>query len=145
MKKKCHILAVEDDPLVQDLFAQILTAEGFDFSVAATGQQMREILAAHEIHVVLMDAVLPGGENGIDLAEQLVAAGRAVILITGYNDYFDRIEQSGMRYLHKPFRIPALLQRIDAALRETHADCRRDAAGGGRKPTSLGGARNGLI
>jgi hypothetical protein len=37
MSKKCHVLAVEDDPLVQDLFAQILTGEGFDFSVAANG------------------------------------------------------------------------------------------------------------
>ncbi|MDB5409522.1 MAG: transcriptional regulatory protein OmpR [Rhodospirillales bacterium] len=141
MSKKCHILAVEDDPLVQDLFAQILTGEGFDFSAAASGQQMREKLAAHEIHVVLMDVILPGGENGIDLAEGLVAAGRTVILISGYHDHFERIEQSGMRYLHKPFRIPALLQSIKAALRETNADCDRN---GGRRPraSALGTKRD---
>jgi two-component system phosphate regulon response regulator OmpR len=127
---KCHILAVEDDPLVQDLFAQILSTEGFDFSAATTGQQMRDIMATSEIHVVLMDVVLPGGENGLDLAEQLAAEGRAVILITGYHDYFDRIERSGMRYLHKPFRIPALLQGIATALRETNADCGSDTDDG---------------
>jgi DNA-binding response OmpR family regulator len=127
---KCHILAVEDDPLVQDLFAQILTVEGFDFSAATTGEQMRDIMATSEIHAVLMDVVLPGGENGLDLAEQLTAEGHAVILITGYHDYFERVEQSGMRYLHKPFRIPALLHSIATALGETNADCGRDADGG---------------
>jgi DNA-binding response OmpR family regulator len=144
MSKKCHILAVEDDPLVQDLFAQILIAEGFDFSTAKTGQQMRDIIAVQEVHVVIMDVVLPGGESGLDLAEQLAAAGRAVILISGHQDYFERIEQSGLRYLHKPFRIPALLQSIDLALRETNADCGYDA-GDGRKARATDGARNGLI
>jgi two-component system phosphate regulon response regulator OmpR len=139
MSKKCHVLAVEDDPLVQDLFAQIFTAEGFDFSIAANGQQMREIIASHEVHIVLMDVVLPGGETGLDLAEELIASGHAVIFVTGSHDYFERVEQSGLRYLHKPFRIPTLLQAIATVLREAHANCDHGSIGEGCNAPTIGG------
>ena len=99
---------------------------------------MREIVARQDVHIVLMDVVLPGGETGLELAEELIASGLAVILMTGSHEHFERVEQSGIRYLHKPFRIPMLMESIAAALRAAHADCDQASRGDGASPP-LGG------
>ena len=81
------------------------------------------MIAARAVHVAIIDVLLPGGENGIDLAREVEAAGCPVILMTGYHDLFETVEQSGFRFLHKPFRVRRLMQCVDAALRDAKADC----------------------
>lgn len=125
MDRPCHILAIEDDEDVTDLYRQVFAAEGLEFSATSTIEAARLILASTEIDLILIDVVLSQGTSGITMAAEFVAEGRRVILVTGHHDYFESVERSGLRFLHKPFRIPHLLKYVDAELHDGQAQCLR--------------------
>ena len=84
---------------------------------------MRRIIAKGDVDVCVIDVSLPGGENGIALAEEVAAKGCAVVLMTGDHSHFETVEKSGHRFLYKPFPVPTLLSVVQEALDETKAKC----------------------
>jgi DNA-binding NtrC family response regulator len=123
MARICKVLIVEDDGDVRAVINEMLAFEGYEFLMAADAASMRRLLAEDEVDVVIVDVVLPGGEGGLALAQELTDQGYGVILVTGHHQHFDRVEQSGHRYLLKPFRMNSLLELVDQVLRETQARC----------------------
>jgi DNA-binding response OmpR family regulator len=121
--RPCSVLIVEDEPLIQEVFADVLAGEGCEVALAGDGPSMRQRCAAENFDVVVLDIALPGGESGIDLAREATAAGCSVILITGHHDHFETVARSGYRYLFKPFRVEALVQAIHELLRAANASC----------------------
>ena len=65
-----RILVVEDDPFVRDVLDIYLRGEGYEVTLAADGNDMRRVLAATTIHLVIMDLRLPG-EDGFALTRYL--------------------------------------------------------------------------
>jgi two-component system, OmpR family, response regulator len=123
MARICKVLIVEDDGDVRAVINEMLAFEGYEFLMAADAASMRRLLADDDVDVVIVDVVLPGGESGLALAQELTDQGYGVILVTGHHQHFDRVEQSGHRYLLKPFRMNSLLELVDQVLRETQARC----------------------
>ena len=121
--KICKVLVVEDNQDIQDLLGEAFGHEGYHFTLVSNGAAMRQALAAGDVDIVLIDVLLPGGENGIALAEEAAAHGCGVILVTGHHDHFETVEKSGHRYLFKPYRIAPLLELVDQVLRESKARC----------------------
>lgn len=121
--KICKVLIVEDNKDIQDLLGEAFGHEGYHFTLVSDGAAMREALAGDDIDVVIIDVLLPGGENGVELAEQAAAYGCGVILVTGHHDHFETVEKSGHYYLFKPYRIAPLLSLVDQVLRESKAQC----------------------
>lgn len=132
MAKPCSVLVVEDEPLIQEVFANVLAAEGCAVSLARDGASMRRACGAEKFDVVVLDIALPGGETGIDLAADATAAGCGVILVTGRHDLYEAVVKSGYRYLFKPFRIEILVRAIHELLEAGGAGCTMRGLRGGR-------------
>lgn len=123
MAKRCTVLIVEDEPLLQQIFESVLTDEGCDVVLAQDGVSMREACAAGGVDVVVLDIALPGRENGIDLAREAAEDGRGVILITGNHSHYEAAARSGHRHLFKPFRVEELVRAINELLEAVQANC----------------------
>jgi two-component system OmpR family response regulator len=123
-EKICRVLIVEDRPEIQELLSEVFADQGYRFAVVRNGAEMRQALATSAVDVAVIDVVLPGAEDGIALAKEVVAQGVGVILVTGSHDHFEMVEKSGHRYLLKPFRIHSLLTLADELLRESKIRCR---------------------
>jgi DNA-binding response OmpR family regulator len=114
------ILVVEDDPRMAGVLRRHLTRAGYAVSVAANGSEMRRLHRHVGADLVLLDLNL-GGEDGMDLARELVAStAAAVMIVTGRHDLQDRIDgldAGADDYITKPFEVEELLARIRAVLR----------------------------
>ena len=78
------VMIVEDIDEMRALLEHVLTgAEGVRItSQAASAVEARLLLSRKKPRVVLLDEILPG-ESSVDLLQDLVAEGVAVILMTG--------------------------------------------------------------
>ena len=123
MERVCRVLVVEDNHDIRDLLADVFDHEGYRFTLASNGAEMRGALAGGDIDVVIIDVVLPG-ESGLALAKEAADRGCGVILVTGHHDHFETVYKSGHRYAFKPYRLKSLLALVDEALREAKARCR---------------------
>lgn len=58
-KNKARILYIEDYPVVQTMYMDVLRSKGFDVDVASDGKTALEKVAANEYDVILLDLLLP--------------------------------------------------------------------------------------
>ncbi len=133
MSEGAHIVVVDDDPDVRETVAEYLRRNGFAVSEADGGGQLREVMAARPIDLALLDVNMPG-EDGLSLAREISAAGRAgVIMLTANSDDLDKIvglEVGADDYVTKPYNPRELLARVKAVLRR--------ARSGGNETATLG-------
>jgi two-component system OmpR family response regulator len=126
MQRADHVLVVDDDRDIRDLLKRYLEKNGVRASVAANGRQMRSLLDAADVDLVVLDLMLPG-EDGIKLCRDLRADGKQsppILMLTARNEEADRIlglEMGADDYLSKPFAPRELLARIRAILRRARA------------------------
>jgi two-component system OmpR family response regulator len=124
MEKLDHILVVDDDEEIRDLLRQYLEKSGFELSTAANGRQMRTILAAGGIDLIVLDLMMPQ-EDGLALCRELSATQTRhipILMLTARNEEADRIlglEMGADDDLSKPFSSRELLARIRAILRRS--------------------------
>ena len=81
------ILVVDDDPATLELLACALEGEGYETRRCSDGIAALEVVADHQIDLVLTDVVLPH-LDGISLVHELRARGHLmpVIIISGMLD-----------------------------------------------------------
>jgi CheY-like chemotaxis protein len=82
-----RILVVEDDPNVAVVVVQMLKEMGYELRKASNAEEALEILETdQQFDLVFSDVVMPGGINGIDLAEKIQHwyPTIRVLLTTGY-------------------------------------------------------------
>lgn len=133
MKRKCHILVVDDEPNVLVTYRLILQQQGYEVSAALSSEEARKTLAEREIDLLLCDLSLEKQENGfdvIDFARQRNGDMPAVLL-TGYatQEANERAEQQAIPMLFKPIDIKQLLQTISEMLRNDNDYEQHEAAG----------------
>jgi len=124
MKRKPHILVVDDEPNVLVTYRLILQQQGYDVSAALSSEEARKALNQEDIDLLLCDLSLEKQENGFDV----ISFGRQknpelpTVLLTGYatQEANDRADQLGIPMLFKPIDIKQLLQTISEMLRNTY-------------------------
>jgi two-component system, OmpR family, response regulator len=120
-----HVLIVDDERDILDPLAAYVARNGFRVSKARDAAAAREILAAHAIHIALIDIMMPG-EDGLSLTGFIRATSKVpVILLTARAEETDRIvglELGSDDYVTKPFSPRELVARIKAVLRRTSDD-----------------------
>src|SRR3954469_7681591 len=118
-----HVLVVEDDPGVADVFGRLLSAAGYAVERASNVDAARDAIDRQPPDVILLDVMLPG-EDGFSICRRLKdnATTRLtpVILVTALSDRESRIE--GRRagaddFLTKPVDSEELIARVGAAVR----------------------------
>jgi len=119
-----HILVVEDDPFVREVLDIYLRGEGYRVTLAREGNEMRAMLSADPVDLVIMDLRLPG-EDGFALTRHLREQySVGIIILTTRNETVDRVvglECGADDYVTKPFEERELLARIRSVLRRTGA------------------------
>jgi two-component system phosphate regulon response regulator OmpR len=120
-KRSEHILVVDDDARIRQMLLRYFEDEGFHVSMAADGAAMRECLRKVEIDIILLDLVLPGGDDGLTLAREIRAKSDVpIIMLTGRDDIVDKVvglEIGADDYIVKPFHLRELLARVRNLLR----------------------------
>lgn len=130
MARICKLLIVEDQYDIRDLLHQLFASEGYRFVIVGDGAEMRRVLDSDSaIDVVIIDVLLPGGDDGLTLARDVAARGLPAILVTGDHTQLERLKACGHRYLLKPFSLASFVALIEETLRETRAECERDVEG----------------
>jgi PAS domain S-box-containing protein len=124
------ILVVEDNAEVADVTASLVEQLGYRTLRAENATDALNMLQrGDKIHLVFSDVVMPGGMNGIALAQEI--GNRyphiPVLLTSGYSDVVQATE-SKRAILRKPFQLPALEKSIREALERVAA---QDSAGEG--------------
>jgi DNA-binding response OmpR family regulator len=114
------VLLVEDEQSIAEPFAHALVRSGFRPTLARTGQEAIELVAAVEPDVVLLDLNLPD-LDGRDVCRQLRQSSDVpIIMITASGSVTDRVvglELGADDYVVKPFAIAEVVARIRAVLR----------------------------
>lgn len=124
MNSEPHILIVDDHQDIRTLVAKYLSKHGFRTSIANGGVEMRKVLKAAAVDLVVLDIMMPG-EDGLSLCRHLrETSNLPVILLTAMSEETDRIiglEIGADDYLTKPFNPRELMARIKAVLRRSEA------------------------
>jgi two-component system NtrC family response regulator/two-component system response regulator HydG len=118
--KKKRILVVDDHVLTRETVALMLRDEGYHVALAADGEEAIILLPAYHPDLVLTDLTMPR-RTGIDVltCARLLIPATPVIIFT--SDITPEVEQEAWRlgvrdYIHKPFDINDLLERINRIL-----------------------------
>jgi PAS domain S-box-containing protein len=115
------VLAVDDDDGVLDLAVHHLTALGYRVLSAPSGEEALEVLgrAGGRVDLLFTDLSMPGGMNGLVLAERARARfpGLRVLLATGYNEDLAGGLRPDAEVLGKPYRQTDLADRVRATLK----------------------------
>lgn len=139
---EAHILLVEDNADALALARENLLEAGYRVTGAETGDEALDLFdrihPVDPVDLLFTDLVMPGGINGMALAEAVLqrAPEVAVLMTTGYNEELvsDGPRHIGRDVLGKPYRKTELLDRVAQAL----ANHNRTAAR--RTPSDFGAA-----
>jgi len=115
-----HVLVVDDDAEIAHVLSRYFTSNGFRVTTASDGVQMRRIVDAEPVDIVMLDLGLPG-EDGLSLTRHLREHWHGpVIIVTGRGESVDRVvglELGADDYVTKPFDLRELLARVRSVLR----------------------------
>ncbi len=122
---RLKILVVEDDDSVAAMVLEMLDQLGHSgMRVATVASALAVLSGVDEFDLVFSDVLLPGGGSGLDLAREMGRRRMAVpvILTSGFGGgVTQRLAAANLPFLRKPYRIDALRQAIEAALRSPGA------------------------
>jgi PAS domain S-box-containing protein len=113
-----RILVVEDDSLVAELAAGMLTELGFEAEVAHSAKEALDRLSGGDKpKLVFTDIVMPGGISGIELARKVRTRfpELPVLLTTGYSEQV--AGSHGFPVLQKPYELESLAEALTNVLK----------------------------
>ncbi len=115
-----RILVVEDEESFSDPLSYMLSKEGYEVAVAATGPDALAEFDRSGADLVLLDLMLPG-LSGVDVCRALRQRSSVpVIMLTAKDSEVDKVvglEIGADDYVTKPYSGRELLARIKAVLR----------------------------
>ena len=115
-----RILVVEDEETLAEAISFLLSKEGFDVAVAATGPAAIESFEKSGADLILLDLMLPG-LSGTEVCRQIrTKSSVPIIMLTAKDSEIDKVvglELGADDYVTKPYSSRELIARIRAVLR----------------------------
>lgn len=115
-----HILVCDDEKDIVSALTIYLQGDGYRVFTAANGREALEVLARQEIHLVLLDVMMPDMDGITALARLRKECNVPVILLTAKSEDADKVLGLNMGaddYVTKPFQPVELLARVRSQLR----------------------------
>ncbi len=120
-----NLLVIDDDSRIRDMLTRYFQDEGFGVTSVADASSMRACLAGKTFDAILLDLVLPGGDDGLAIAREIrLTSDIPILMLTGRDDVIDRIvglEIGADDYIAKPFHLREVLARLRTVLRRRAA------------------------
>ncbi len=115
-----NILVVDDDREIVDSIALFLSAEGYGVIKAYNGLDALEILIDNNVHLMLLDIMMPEMDGIKTLMQLRKTKNIPVILISAKSEDADKIlglTAGADDYITKPFNPSELVARVKSQLR----------------------------
>ncbi len=115
-----HILVCDDEHDIRTALGIYLRGEGYEVFEAASGYEALKILAVQEMHLILLDIMMPGMDGIKTLGEIRKVSNAPVILLTAKSEETDMVlglTLGADDYITKPYRPLELMARVKAQLR----------------------------
>jgi DNA-binding response OmpR family regulator len=129
MAAMTQVLVVDDEPMVREVLARYLEAEGFAVVTAGDGVEALDRFGESAPDLVLLDLMLPR-IDGFEVFDRLRTLGQVpVIMLTARGEETDRVvglDLGADDYVTKPFSPREVVARVRAVLRRTGGDGTRD-------------------
>ena len=115
-----NILVVDDEKEIADLIEIYLVSDGYKVFKAENAAKGLEILAREEVHLVLLDIMMPG-MNGLEMCKKIRETNNIpIIMLSAKSTDLDKILGLGTGaddYVVKPFNPLELTARVKSQLR----------------------------
>ena len=120
MPKSLSILLIDDEEIMREVIVRLLQGQGYDVTVAGSGEEGLEKLEEKEVDLVLLDLMLPG-MGGMVALEELVrrSPDTVVVMITAYASIENAVKATkvgAFDFVTKPFKNDELLLVIKNGL-----------------------------
>ena len=115
-----NILVVEDEIEICNAIEIYLKKEGYNILKAYNGNQALEKVKENEIHLVLLDIMMPEKDGMETLEELRKTKSIPVILLSAKSEDYDKIgglNSGADDYITKPFNPLELIARVNSNLR----------------------------
>jgi two-component system response regulator RegX3 len=127
-----RILVVEDEETLSEAIAFLLSKEGFEVSVAATGPEAIAEFDKNGADLILLDLMIPG-LSGTEVCRQIrTKSAVPIIMLTAKDSEIDKVvglEIGADDYVTKPYSSRELIARIRAVLRRGELSDITDGSG----------------
>lgn len=136
-----NILICDDDRDIVSALDIYLTSEGYHTIPAYDGQQALKAVAENDVHLILMDVMMPNLDGIRATAKLREACNVPIILLTAKSEDADKVLGLNIGaddYVTKPFNPMEVMARVKSQLR-------RYTTLGGRADSGDGKLRNGGI
>lgn len=116
------ILVVEDEIKLGKAVKTGLEQDGYAVDLLHTADEGRAYAETENYDVILLDRMLPGGQDGLDICRTIRSNGNTtpVLMLTAKGELEDRVtglDEGADDYLVKPFEFEELLARVRALVR----------------------------
>lgn len=119
------ILIVEDQEELRHITEKYLINEGFGALTAKDGFEALSLFNAHQVHLVLLDVMMPG-IDGFEVLEGIRRISEVpVIMLTARQEEVDRVKGFKLGvddYVVKPFSVKELILRIKRMLKRVYSE-----------------------
>lgn len=120
-----RIMIVEDDRKIADILAGELGRYGYEVTVVARADRVRDDFVACSPDLVLLDINLPH-YDGYYWCRQIRAISKVpIIFISARSDEMDQVralENGGDDYITKPFNLELVLAKVRSSLRRAYGE-----------------------
>ena len=123
-----NILICDDEKDIVSALSIYLSTENYNIFTAYTGQEALDIVAKHDIHLILMDIMMPQMDGIAATVKLRETSNIPIILLTAKSEDSDKILGLNIGaddYITKPFHAELLISRIDNLIRQR--ECMRQA------------------
>jgi len=112
-----NVLIVDDEEDIRNLSSQILRSRGYNIDTAADGNEALQKTKQNPYDLALVDLVLPGGINGLDIIKEIAksSSDTRIVAFTGFCDanIAEKTARAGAHgFLSKPFFSDQLVQTV---------------------------------
>ncbi len=119
-----RVLIVDDEDAIRTTYSHLISRMGHEVFKAKDVEEAKAlVLTERDLDVALVDVILPGDEDGLDVVEFILVCQPLcqTVLVSGYPTFdsaSEALRLSAFDYLTKPVTKEMLLEIINAAVKE---------------------------
>ncbi|HKL82708.1 MAG TPA: response regulator [Desulfobacter sp.] len=120
--EKMKLLLVDDETRYLETTQKLIERKGYEVWTAPSGEKALQTMAAHNIHVVILDVKMPGmdGNETLKQIKELYPLTE-VIMLTGHatvDSAIDGLKSGAWDYLMKPADIEDIIEKAELAFQK---------------------------